>query len=399
MGVREAFGTDVLLTGWGHSRFGKLVDETLESLVVSVATEALENAGVEPGQVDEIYLGQFNSGMVPLGFPSSLVLQVSDALANTPATRVENACASGSAAFQQGVKSLLAGTARTVLVVGAEKMTHAPADVVGAALLGADYELAGTPSSTGFAGIFAEVARHYEKRHGPVGDTLGLIAAKNHRNGVLNPFAQLRKDLGAEFCQSVSDRNPVVAEPLRRTDCSPVSDGAAAVVLQAAPVAGTAGAAATAPVRLAGFGHANDFLPAAKRDPLEFAGSVAAWQRAMAMAGVGLDDLDLAEVHDCFTIAELVLYEVMGLAPRGEGRRAIEEGWVERDGRLPVNLSGGLKAKGHPVGATGVSQHVLAAMQLTGTAGDMQLAGARRAAVHNMGGLAVANYVSVLEAV
>jgi acetyl-CoA C-acetyltransferase len=394
VGVRETFGTDVLLTGWGHSRFGKLADETLESLVVSVATEALERAGVEPGQVDEIYLGHFNSGMVPLGFPSSLALQVSDALANTPATRVENACASGSAAFQQGVKSLLAGTARTVLVVGAEKMTHAPADVVGSALLGADYELAGMPSSTGFAGIFAEVARHYEKRYGPVGDVLGLIAAKNHRNGVQNPYAQLRRDLGVEFCQTVSEKNPVVAEPLRRTDCSPVSDGAAAVVLSS--TAGTD--AATVPVRLAGFGHANDFLPAAKRDPLEFAGSVAAWQRATAMAGVGLDDLDLAEVHDCFTIAELVLYEVMGLAPRGEGRRAIEEGWVERGGHLPVNLSGGLKAKGHPVGATGVSQHVLAAMQLSGTAREMQLPGARRAAVHNMGGLAVANYVSVLEA-
>ena len=395
MGVRDELGTDVLLTGWGHSPFGKLADETLESLIVAVATEALENAGVEPGEVDEVYLGQFNAGMVPLAFPSSLVLQVSDALANTPATRVENACASGSAAFQQGVKALLAGTARTVLVVGAEKMTHATADVVGAALLGADYELAGTPSSTGFAGIFAEVARHYEKRHGPVGDTLGLIAAKNHRNGVRNPYAQLRKDLGVQFCQTVSDKNPVVAEPLRRTDCSPVSDGAAAVVLSTRPTAG----AATDPVRLAGFGHANDFLPAARRDPLEFAGSVAAWQRAMTMAGIGLDDLDLAEVHDCFTIAELVLYEVMGLAPRGEGRRAIEEGWVQRDGRLPVNLSGGLKAKGHPVGATGVSQHVLAAMQLTGTAGEMQLPGARRAAVHNMGGLAVANYVSVLESV
>ena len=238
MGVREMFGRDVLLTGWGHSRFGKLADETLESLIVSVATEAIANAGIEPGQVDEIYLGQFNSGMVPLGFASSLALQVSDSLANTPATRVENACASGSAAFQQGVKSLLAGTARTVLVIGAEKMTHASADVVGAALLGADYELAGTASSTGFAGIFAEVARHYEKRHGAVGDTLGLIAAKNHRNGVLNPYAQLRKDLGAEFCQTVSEKNPVVAEPLRRTDCSPVSDGAAAVVLSTQPTHG-----------------------------------------------------------------------------------------------------------------------------------------------------------------
>ncbi len=395
MGVRETFGTDVLLTGWGHSPFGKLTDETLESLVVSVATEAMANAGIEPGQVDEIYLGHFNSGMMPLGFTSSLVLQVSDALANTPATRVENACASGSAAFQQGVRSLLAGTARTVLVVGAEKMTHATADVVGAALVGADYELAGTASSTGFAGIFAAVAQHYEKRYGAVGDALGAIAAKNHRNGVLNPYAQLRKDLGVEFCQTVSERNPVVAEPLRRTDCSPVSDGAAAVVLRAEPADG----AAVPPVRLVGFGQANDFLPAAKRDPLEFAGSVTAWQRAMAMAGMSLDDLDLAEVHDCFTIAELVLYEVMGLTPRGQGRRAVEEGWAERGGRLPVNLSGGLKAKGHPVGATGVSQHVLAAMQLSGTAGQMQLPGARRAAVHNMGGLAVANYVSVLEAV
>lgn len=393
MALKDAFGTDVLLTGWGHSRFGKLPDETLESLIVSVATEALTNAGIEPARVDEIYLGQFNSGLLPLGFASSLALQVSDELAGTPATRVENACASGSAAFQQGVKSLLAGTARTVLVIGAEKMTHAPADVVGAALLGADYELAGHPSSTGFAGLFADVARHYEKRYGAVGDTLGSIAAKNHRNGVLNPYAQLRKDLGEDFCRTVSEQNPLVADPLRRTDCSPVSDGAAALVLSTRPTGG-----ATDPVRLVGFGHANDFLPASKRDPLEFAGTVAAWERALGMAGLGLDDLDLAEVHDCFTIAELVIYEAMGLAPRGQGQLALDEGWVQPGGRLPINLSGGLKAKGHPVGATGVSQHVLAAMQLSGTAGEMQLSGARRAAVHNMGGLAVANYVSVLEA-
>ena len=392
MPIQDAFGTDVLLTGWGHSKFGKLPDETLESLIVSVATEAIGNAGIDPGQVDEIYLGQFNSGLVPLGFASSLALQVSDELAGTPATRVENACASGSAAFQQGVKSLLAGTARTVLVIGAEKMTHAPADVVGAALLGADYELAGHPSSTGFAGLFADVARHYEKRYGPVGDVLGSIAAKNHRNGVRNPYAHLRRDLGEDFCRTVSDQNPVVADPLRRTDCSPVSDGAAALVLSSAPTGGAA-----QPVRLVGFGHANDFLPAAKRDPLEFAGTVTAWQRALDMAGVRLDDLDLAEVHDCFTIAELVIYEAMGLTPRGQGRLALEEGWVHPGGRLPVNLSGGLKAKGHPVGATGVSQHVLAAKQLSGTAGDLQLPGARRAAVHNMGGLAVANYVSILE--
>ena len=397
MSLKDQFGKDVLLTGWGHSRFGKLTDETLESLIVQVATEAIGNAGIEPGQIDEIYLGQFNSGMMPLAFPSSLALQVSEQLANVPSTRVENACASGSAAFQQGTKSLLAGTAKTVLVIGAEKMTHAGADVVGAALLGADYDMAGKASSTGFTGLFAEVAKHYEKRYGDgngkLGDVLGTIAAKNHRNGVDNPYAQLRKDLGEDFCRTVSEKNPMVADPLRRTDCSPVSDGAAAVVLSVAPTGG-----ATAPVRLAGFGQANDFFPAERRDPTEFAATRASWQRALGMAGVGLEDLDFAEVHDCFTIAELLMYEAMGLTERGQGARALEEGWVFKDGRLPVNVSGGLKAKGHPVGATGVSQHVIAAMQLTGTAGAMQLANPRRAAVQNMGGVGIANYVSVLEA-
>jgi acetyl-CoA C-acetyltransferase len=398
MSLREQFGKDILLTGWGHSRFGKLTDETLESLIVQVATEAIGNAGIEPGQIDEIYLGQFNSGMMPLAFPSSLALQVSEQLANVPATRVENACASGSAAFQQGTKSLLAGTAKTVLVIGAEKMTQAGADVVGAALLGADYDMAGKASTTGFTGLFADVAKHYEKRYGDgngkLGDILGTIAAKNHRNGVDNPYAQLRKDLGEEFCRTVSDKNPMVADPLRRTDCSPVSDGAAAVILSTSPTAG-----ATAPVRLAGFGHANDFFPAERRDPTAFAATRVSWQRALAMAGVGLEDLDFAEVHDCFTIAELLMYEAMGLTEPGQGSRAIEEGWVFKDGKLPINVSGGLKAKGHPVGATGVSQHVVAAMQLTGTAGGMQLANPHRAAVQNMGGVGIANYVSVLEAV
>ncbi|MBT2531145.1 acetyl-CoA acetyltransferase [Arthrobacter sp. ISL-48] len=396
MSLKEQFGKDILLTGWGHSRFGKLTDETLESLIVHVASEAIANSGIEPGQIDEIYLGQFNSGMMPLAFPSSLALQVSDQLANVPATRVENACASGSAAFQQGTKSLLAGTAKTVLVIGAEKMTHASADVVGAALLGADYDMAGHASTTGFTGLFADVAKHYGKRYGDgmLGNILGTIAAKNHRNGVDNPYAQLRKDLGEEFCQTVSDKNPMVADPLRRTDCSPVSDGAAAVVLSTTPTGGV-----TAPVRLAGFGHANDFFPAERRDPTAFAATRMSWQRAMVMAGIGLEDLDFAEVHDCFTIAELLMYEAMGLTGPGEGARAVEEGWVFRDGKLPINVSGGLKAKGHPVGATGVSQHVIAAMQLTGTAGGMQLDNPRRAAVQNMGGVGMANYVSVLEAV
>lgn len=395
MSVKSQFDRDILISGWAHSKFGRLADETLESLIVSVAADAIDASGLEARDIDEIYLGQFNAGMWPLAFPSSLALQSSDELANVPATRVENACASGSAAFQQGLKSVLAGTARTVLVIGAEKMTHASVGTVGAALLGADYESAGIASATGFAGLFAQTAQAYQDRHGDVGNTLGIIAAKNHRNGLGNPFAHLRKELSVEFCQTVSDQNPLVAAPLRRTDCSPVSDGAAALILTTTPSA----SASAQPVRVLGFGHANDFLPSAKRDPLAFAGSVAAWQRATAMAETRLSDLDFVELHDCFTIAELIMYEAIGLAHPGRGREVLEDGSVFRGGRLPVNLSGGLKSKGHPVGATGVSQHVLAAMQLSGTAGELQLPGARRGAVHNMGGLAVANYVSVLETI
>lgn len=395
MSIQQAYGKDIFLTGWGHTPFGKRESDTLESLVVAAGAEAIARSGVDPGDIDEIFLGTFNSGMEPLGFASSLALQIDSRLAMRGATRVENACASGSAALQQATKSLLAGTARRVLVVGAEKMTAATPDVVGAALLGADYDSAGKPSSTGFTGLFAGVAREYEHRYQPVGDVLGSIASKSHMNGLKNPYAHLRKELSVDFCRTISDKNPIVVEPLRRTDCSPVSDGAAAVVLTTERVA----AAATDPVRLLGFAHANDFMPAARRDPVAFAGSVAAWERALALAGVSRSDLDFAEVHDCFTIAELIMYEVMGLAPRGQGYRVVEDGTVYPTGSFPVNPSGGLKSKGHPVGATGVSQHVVSAMQLTGTAGDMQLPRARRAAVHNMGGLAIANYVSVLESV
>lgn len=382
-----------LILGWSHTPFGKQPDATLESLIVDAGRAALADAGVEPDRVDLVVVGQFNSGMHPLGFPSSLPLQIDDGLFGVPALRTENACASGSAAVHTGLAHLLAGRARTVLVIGAEKMTGIPAATVGSALLGADYDLAGAESSTGFAGLFAEVAQEYERRHGPVGDTLGAIAAKSHRLGAANPFAHLRKDLGVEVCSTTSEANPMVAPPLRRTDCSPVSDGAAALVLGLEPTSTRHDA-----VRVAGWGSASDHLPRARRDPLAFAATELAWNRALADAGVGTADLDLVELHDCFTIAELQMYEVLGLAPRGQGARALADGVVLPGGALPVNPSGGLKSKGHPVGATGVSQHVSVAMQLTGTFPGVRIEGARLGAVHNMGGLAVANHVTVLAA-
>jgi acetyl-CoA C-acetyltransferase len=204
----------------------------------------------------------------------------------------------------------------------------------------------------------------------------------------------MRKDLGFEFCRAGSEKNPRVAGPLKRTDCSLVSDGAAAIVL--ADV-GTALKLGKPTVAFRGTAHAQDFLPMSKRDVLKFEGCTEAWQRALGQAGIGLDDLSFVETHDCFTIAELIEYEAMGLARPGEGARLLEEGVTEKNGRLPVNPSGGLKAKGHPIGATGVSMHAISAMQLLGKAGDMQVKNATLGGIFNMGGVAVANYVSILE--
>src|SRR5215472_5022370 len=245
----------------------------------------------------------------------------------------------------------------------------------------------------GFGGVFGRIAQMYFQRYGDRSDALARIAAKNHKNGAANPLAQMQKDLGYDFCRTVSDKNPIVAGPLKRTDCSLVSDGAAAVVLADTAMALSMKKA----VIFRAAEQVNDFLPMSRRDIVAFEGPALAWRRALAAARLSLADLDLVETHDCFTIAELIEYEAMGLTPPGDGARAVLEGWTEKDGKLPVNPSGGLKSKGHPIGATVVSMHVLAAMQVTGTAGGIQVPGASLAGVMNMGGAAVANFVSILE--
>jgi acetyl-CoA C-acetyltransferase len=381
------------IVGWAHTPFGRLEGESVESLIVKVAGAALVDAGVEARDVDEIVLGHFNAGFSAQDFTASLVLQASPDLRFKRASRVENACATGSAAVHQGLKAIAAGSARIVLVVGAEQMTTTPAAEIGRNLLKASYVREEADIDGGFAGIFGQIAGLYFQRWGDQSDALARIAAKNHKNGVGNPYAQIRKDLGYEFCRTESEKNPRVAGPLKRTDCSLVSDGAAAVVLADVPTALALGKA----VAFRAAEHAQDFLPMSKRDVLKLEGCAHAWQRALASAGLALDDLSFVETHDCFTIAELMEYEAMGLVPEGQGARAIAEGLTEKTGPLPVNPSGGLKAKGHPIGATGVSMHAITAMQLMGTAGDMQVKGAKLGGIFNMGGTAVANYVSILE--
>ena len=381
------------IVGLAHSPFGKLDTETVESLIVRVATDALADASIAPADVDEIVLGHFNAGFSAQDFTASLVLQASPDLRFKRATRVENACATGSAAVHQGLKSIAARAARIVLVVGVEQMTKTPAAEIGKNLLKASYVRDEADIEGGFAGIFGKIAGLYFQKYGDQSDALAMIAAKNHKNGVGNPYAQLRKDLGFDFCRTESDKNPFVAGPLKRTDCSLVSDGAAAIVLADVETALRLGKA----VAFRAAQHVQDFLPMAKRDILKFEGCSLAWKQALAQAGIALTDLSFVETHDCFTMAELIEYEAMGLAPEGQGARAIAEGVTQKDGKLPVNPSGGLKAKGHPIGATGVSMHALTAMQLLGKAGDIQVKDAGLGGIFNMGGAAVANYVSILE--
>lgn len=381
------------IVGWSHTPFGKHEQDDIESLIGRVATEAVADAGIEPDDVDEIVLGHYGGGFAGQGFTSSLVLQADDRWRFKPATRVENACATGSAAIHQGLKSVRAGSARFVLVVGVEKMTDLPGSEIPKALLTAAYLKEESEIDGGFAGVFGQIAQRYFQRYGDQSDALAAIAAKNHKNGCNNPLAQMRKDLGVEFCRNVSDKNPLVAGPLKRTDCSLVSDGAAAVVLTDVDTALSMNKAVVFRAAV----QANDFLPMSKRDVTLFEGCQVAWRDALAKSRLSLDDLDFVETHDCFTIAELLEYEAMGLTKRGEGARAVLEGWTAKDGKLPINPSGGLKAKGHPIGATGVSMHALTAMQLTGAADDMQVKDAKLGGIFNMGGAAVANYVSILE--
>jgi acetyl-CoA C-acetyltransferase len=381
------------IVGWAHTPFGKLAGETVESLIVRAATDALADAGVTPADVDEIVLGHFNAGFSPQDFTASLVLQASPDLRFKRALRVENACATGSAAVHQGLKSIAAQSARVVLVVGVEQMTATPPAEIGRNLLKASYVREEADIEGGFAGIFGKIAGLYFQKYGDQSDALAMIAAKNHKNGVGNPYAQMRKDLGYDFCRTESEKNPFVAGPLKRTDCSLVSDGAAALVLADIETALQMKKA----IAFRAAEHVQDFLPMSKRDILKFEGCALAWQRALAKSRLALGDLSFVETHDCFTIAELIEYEAMGLTREGQGAVAIKEGWTQKDGKLPINPSGGLKAKGHPIGATGVSMHVMTAMQLAGQAGDLQVRDAGVGGIFNMGGAAVANYVSILE--
>ena len=381
------------ITGWAHSKFGVNLNQTSEDMITDVVQKAIDHAEISAKEIDAIFVGTFNNGFQKQDFHGALPAVSQSDLRHVPAMRVENACATGSAAIHTAMNAIEAKKAKTTLVVGVEKMTDVSSEKVGDILLGASYRPEEGSTKGGFTGVFATIAKSYFQKYGDKSDILAKIAAKNHENGCSNPLAHMQKNLGFEFCNSISEKNPYVAEPLRRTDCSMVSDGAAAIIIQDFDLSLSAKRAIAFRARR----HINDILPLSKREKTEFEGARQAWHHALTDAKITLDDLSFVETHDCFTIAELIEYEAMGLTKIGQGFKAIEEGWVQKIGKLPINPSGGLKSKGHPVGATGVSQHVMSAMQLTGEAGDMQINKANLAGIFNMGGASVANYVSILE--
>ena len=365
------------IIGWAHTPFGRLDSETVESLIVRAATEALADAGVAASEVDEILLGHFNAGFSAQDFTASLVLQASPDLRFKRATRVENACATGSAAVHHGLQAIKAGAARIVLVVGVEQMTTTPPAEIGRNLLKASYVRDEADIEGGFAGIFGQIAARYFQKYGDQSDALALIAAKNHKNGVANPYAQMRKDLGFAFCRTREREEPVRGRPAqahrllaglgrrrrpgarRRRDRARHAQGGGVPLRRPRP-----GFPADVEARHPQIRGLRARLGSAPSAP----------------PGSRSSDLSFVETHDCFTIAELIEYEAMGLVPEGEGARAITEGMTLKDGPLPVNPSGGLKSKGHPIGATGVSMHALSAMQLCGRPATCRCATPRSAA-------------------
>ena len=381
------------IIGWGHNKFGRNDTQTTEDMISEVVSEAISHAQVDPKDIDNIVVGTFNNGFQKQDFHGALPAINCEVLKHVPSLRVENACATGSAAIHTALNSIEAKRSKLNLVVGVEKMTDRSTKEAGDILLGASYRKEEDKIDGGFAGVFAQITDTYFQRYGDQTKYLSKIAAKNHKNGALNPYAHMQVDLGFDFCNKVSEKNPLVAPPLKRSDCSMISDGAAALIIADDELALEAERSISFKARV----QMNDLMPMSKRDKTEFRGAALSWKKALSDAQINLMDLSFVETHDCFTIAELIEYEAMGLTKRGEGYKVLEEGTVYKDGKLPINPSGGLKAKGHPVGATGVSQHVMACMQLVGEAKDMQIKDASLGGIFNMGGSAVANYVSILE--
>ncbi len=381
---------EVAIIGAGmNDRWGELWEKSLRDIYVEAALRAIDDAGVD--HIDSMYVACMSSGLFTGQEHISSLLADYLGVAPIPAVRVESACASGGNALRLGYLEVASGASDFVLVGGVEKMTDVDGSVATLALAAAsDFEWEAFNGVT-FPGLYAMMARRHMHEFGTTPEQLAAVSVKNHHNGSLNPVAQFQMEITVETVLG----SVLVADPLHILDCSPITDGAAAVILCPADQAEKFN---PAPVKIAASAVATDAMALHSRKSLVTIGSArAAAEKAYRQAGCGPSDIDLAEVHDCFTISEICLVEDLGFTEKGKGGPFTEAGHTALDGKIPVNASGGLKSKGHPVGATGVAQAIEVYKQLRGEAGKRQVKGAKRGLCHNMGGSGGTSAVHILE--
>ena len=381
---------DVAIIGVGLMKWGELWEKSHRDIFVEAALNAIDDAKID--KIDSMYIGCMTSGLFVGQEHLGSVLTDYLGQKNIPATRVESACASGGLAVKLGFLEVASGMSNVVLAGGVEKMTDVDGGGATAALAtaaDAEYEVF---NGVTFPGLYAMIARAHMNRFGTTREQLAKVAVKNHKNGVLNPYAQYQMNITVDgVINSV-----MVADPLRILDCSPITDGAAAVIMCDME---TAKSVSDKPgVQIIGVGHATDTIALhSRKDITVLDATVKAAQQAYKMAGVQPKDIDVAEVHDCFSIAELVVSEDLGFFEKGKSGAAVDEGRTEINGDMPINTSGGLKSKGHPVGATGVAQVIEIVKQLRGEADKRQVKDAKIGLTQNMGGSGGSSVIHILK--
>ena len=381
---------EVAVIGVGMNKWGELWEKSHRRIWTEAALAAVDDAGVD--RVDAMYVGCMSGGLFVGQEHLGALLADELGMGPIPGTRVESACASGGLAFRQAVLAVAAGAHDVVLATGVEKMTDVDGGAATYALsTAADQEYECYQGIT-FPGLYAMMARVHMERYGTTRRQLADVAVKNHAHGMLNDLAQFRMKVTAE--QVIG--SAAVADPLRLLDCSPITDGAAAVVL--CPLEMARKLSKNPPVRVAASAHATDRIALHERDDMaDLASTRHAAALAYKQAGIGPKDLSFCEVHDCFTIAEILVIEALGLTARGKGGAAAGSGLTALGGKIPVNPSGGLKSKGHPVGATGIAQVREAVLQLRGEAGKRQVPKAHWGLTQNMGGTGASTVVHIFE--
>lgn len=380
---------EVAVIGVGHTEFGELWSKSLLDLIAQAQLEALSDAGLEPAQIEEIFVanmcGPLLLGQAHLGALAADVLGV-----QCPAFAIEAACASGAFAVRAGIGAILSGQASVVMVTGAEKLMDTSIEQVATSFMGASVRDVEHGKGATFPGLFAMVARVYLEKYGITREQLAQVSIKNHLHGKKNPLAHLQK----EICLEDFAVAPMIADPLTLLDCSPISDGAACIILSSVEYAKKLGCSYASIIASEA---AVDCVNIAERaSMIELHATRLAANKAFAQAQLKRTDIDLVEVHDAFSPAELMALESLDFFKPGEAVHATVSGATSSTGSLPVNVSGGLKAKGHPVGATGVGQIVEIVKQMRGIAGDRQLRKARYGLAHNMGGIGTSVVVTIL---